>query len=411
MGVDPFELELAQLLRAGLPAPPAGWQQRTLAGMAAARPRRHPNLITIIVAVLLLLLLAAGVYAAVRFFLEGRLRFYDVSHVLHSDGLITVSGHTIARDLRWGSADKPAVWQGGFRTDLSRDGKTLAFQRGNILMGPGMRHCDVYLADADGSNKRNVSRPAGLGGINCLPVWSPNGTMIYFAHVDPVEGKTPCEAHFEMWLMRADGTGAHRLTPKGAPTVFPAQICWSPDSTRLLSDWMTDICDYDSRVLAAFTVDVRTNKIQLLPNIGMWPAYSPDGSQIASMRRVPDTANGEKGDWNQLLLTDADGSNPRVLVQQFVSDAAVRASHAVRDHVLQHHEGYDWVNDFWDTVGPKFAAWSPKGNQIAFLAAMPCDPKSQRLADQIEVWVYDLRSKQAIRITHDNVEQEWVNWK
>jgi Tol biopolymer transport system component len=378
--------------------------------MADVRPRRHPNLVTIIVVTLILLVLAAAGYAAVKFLLEGKLRFSDVSPVPSPDQSEVLLGHTVARDLQWESADKPTIWQRG-HTDLSPDGKKRAFQRGNIGLGPGMRQCDVYLADADGSHERNVTQAARLGGINCRPYWSPDGTMIYFAHADPIEGKTPCLAHFEMWLMRSDGTDPHPLTPKGSPTIWPGQVRWSANSTRLMSSWYTDVHDYDSRLVTSFVVDVRTNEIQVLPNVGMCPKYSPDGSLIASMRRVPGTAKCEKGDWSQLLLTNADGSNPRVLVQQFITEVNARANPLVRDHVLQRHEGYDWVNEFWSHAGPWPVAWSPKGNQIAFLAALPYNPGGPHVKQQVEVWVYDLRTKQAIRITHDDVEQRGVRWK
>jgi Tol biopolymer transport system component len=69
------------------------------------------------------------------------------------------------------------------------------------------------------------------------------------------------------------------------------------------------------------------------------------------------------------------------------------------------------MSEFRYHAGPRPVAWSPKGNQIAFLAALPYDPNGPEVEQQKEVWVYDLRTKEAVRITHDNVEQEWVYWK
>jgi Tol biopolymer transport system component len=411
---DPLEVKLAQLLNTGLAEPRLRLETRALAAMAGVRPRRHPRLVTIIVVTLILLVLAAAGYAAARFFLEAKLQFSDVANRPDREDSETrlLTGQTVGQNLEWGTPDKPVISRRG-RNVLSPDGKKRAFQRGNALLGFGMRHCDVYLdvhlADADGSHERNLTKEAGLGGINCEPSWSPDGTMIYFAHVDPVEGKTPCQAHFEPWVMRADGSGAHRLTPKGSPGYSPGNVQWSPDSTRLLSCWQTDVYDYDEFVITAFTVDVRTGKIQIIPNVGMWPRYSPDGSQIVSLGCEPDTVKGENGYWNQLLLTDADGSNPRVLVQQFIADATARARGLGEKD--RETTGYPWIAQFRSRTGPLPAAWSPKGNQIAFLAALPYDAKLQGVDPQIEVWVYDLRSKHAIRITHDNIAQTGVRWK
>jgi hypothetical protein len=409
---DPRDQRLAAILRNAWPQPRPGWEARTLAAMAAVRPRRHPNLVKIIVIAALILLLAASAYAAARLLLEAKLQFSHVTGPPAGEDPETrvLTGQTVGQDLEWGAPGKPLVQRRG-GSDLSPDGKQRVFHRGNATIGFGMHECDVYLAGADGSHERNVSQAAGLGGINCDPMWSPDGTMIRFAHTDPVEGKTPCQAHFEPWAMRADGSGAHRLTPKGSPGIFPAFVGWSRDSSRLYSCWQTDVCDNDSQVVAAFTVEVRTGRIQVLPNVGNLPCYSPDEKLIASMRCEPDTVKGERGFWNQLLLTNADGSDPRVLVQQFISAAAIRGNPQVRDDVLRHGEGYDWVNEARMYAGPWPAAWSPKGNQLAFLAALPYDPKGPTINQQIEVWVYDLRSKQTIRITHDNIQQTGVRWK
>ncbi len=72
---DPTELALADLLKADLPGPRPGWEVRALAALAGVRPRRHPNLVRIIVVTLILLILAAGAYAAVRLLIPGTLSF------------------------------------------------------------------------------------------------------------------------------------------------------------------------------------------------------------------------------------------------------------------------------------------------------------------------------------------------
>jgi dipeptidyl aminopeptidase/acylaminoacyl peptidase len=412
MLTDRYEYELGRLLRTGL-APSSGWDARALAAMADVRPRRHPNLLTYIIVAALILLLAAGVFAAARFLLDAKLQFSDATPYPdpEDEGYTKLLvPHTVGRDLVWEPDGRPIVWQRG-HTDLSPDGKQKVFQRGNVRLGFNMHRCDVYLADADGSHERNLTKAAGLGGINCRPWWSPDGTMIAFAHVDPVEGRSPCRAHHQLWVMNADGSDARQLTPEGSLGIAPVGVRWSPDSTRLLACWWvkTDPRALESSVWTAFTVDARTGDIRVLPNVGTLGAWSPGGSRIASVSRKPGTINGEKGKWNQLVLTSADGSNPRVLVQQFISDATIRQRHPPKEHP-QGEPVYDDIDQFWYEVGPSEVRWSPKASQIAFVAALPYDPEGPHPKEQRDVWVYDLTTDELLQITDDAVQQGKLSW-
>ncbi len=104
-----------RLTLAARPAPGAGFEGRALAAMAAVRPRRRPNLVTIIVVTLILLVLAAGAYAAVRFFLEAKLGFSDTSLDSAPADFSTkiLLGQTVGQDLEWETPDKPITWHQG----------------------------------------------------------------------------------------------------------------------------------------------------------------------------------------------------------------------------------------------------------------------------------------------------------
>ena len=100
-----------------------------------------------------------------------------------------------------GGADAPA---------FSPDGRTIAF----TLLPTGGSDEDIYLADADGGNVRQLtSDPA----YEYQPRWSPYGTMIAF-----VRGG-------DLWRMGADGTHARRLTT-GLTVDSPS---WSPDGRHI----------------------------------------------------------------------------------------------------------------------------------------------------------------------------------
>jgi TolB protein len=64
---------------------------------------------------------------------------------------------------------------------------------------------EIWVMDADGSNKRQVTRN---GKANFAPFWHPDGERIIFAsnHHDP-RGR-----NFDLFLVRADGSGLERVT-------------------------------------------------------------------------------------------------------------------------------------------------------------------------------------------------------
>jgi hypothetical protein len=409
MLTDPLDQHLAAVLKAARPAPPPGWRSQALAAMSVVRPRRHPNLVTIIVVTLILLALAAGAYAAARFLLEGTLQ---VGSAVSSSGQ-AAAGHyfevatRVYRDgLEWHTVE-PSMPRYLARRRISPDGKTQAFDRWGE---PGVpwppQELDIHRANPDGSQEVNLTRKAGLGGVNCHPVWSPDGSVIAFAHVDLGTYKWPCYARFQLWLMNADGSAARRLTPQGSPCCNAWGAQWSPDGSSIRSNWEDLVTGMATE---AFTVDVQTGRLQALPNVGVSAVWSPDGSRIASICYEPGTVRGKVGWWNKLVLTNADGSHPRVLVQQFIADADVVARYC--QGIGKPPDDYDRLADVRRYAGPSFPAWSPSGKQIAFLAALPYDPDGANYKCQIEVWVYDLKTDELARITHDDLWQTGVRWK
>ena len=67
-------------------------------------------------------------------------------------------------------------------------------------------------------------------GQNDAPRWSPDGSRLAFARqgISPEPGSTSTTAVF---VVNADGTGFHRVTPSGIDGIDPS---WSPDGTALV---------------------------------------------------------------------------------------------------------------------------------------------------------------------------------
>jgi TolB protein len=112
----------------------------------------------------------------------------------------------------------------------SPDGRTIAFARLASSSDP-LEQATLYLADADGSNVRQLG-PAPVHGLS--PAWSPDGKRLAFvSFADRNEPSCPaasCPPSGELYVVGADGGGLTRLTRSKADDEHPT---WSPDGKRI----------------------------------------------------------------------------------------------------------------------------------------------------------------------------------
>ena len=199
----------------------------------------------------------------------------------------------------------------GYDPSWSPDGNRIAFSRLTGSYGS-----DVYVMDADGGNVTLVARNG------YQPTWSPDGKQLAFG----------CGG---ICVVNADGTGRRTVTTHQFEPAVPA-VCvrdsdptWSPNgSTIAFTRWP------DSRIpetmclpfVAAFSFPfdfwtevwfvesdgtgqrpLRGTDGAVLTYAG-WPAWSPDGSQLALY--FVNTAR------EAILVADADGSGLREVVRR-----------------------------------------------------------------------------------------------
>jgi TolB protein len=152
----------------------------------------------------------------------------------------------------------------------SADGRLIVFSRNFLdLSGPdpvpaGTSRRDLYTVGVDGTGPTEL-----VGGPtdDYEPMWSPDGSRIAFVRALPAEpGTTPTPD--QIWTVRADGGGPRRVTTLTSGGGYPA---WSPDGTQLA---------FESG-LAIYVVGVDGSGLRRVPGVsGFDPAWSPDGTRI-----------------------------------------------------------------------------------------------------------------------------------
>jgi Tol biopolymer transport system component len=88
---------------------------------------------------------------------------------------------------------------------------------------------ELYTIAPDGSNLTRITFTARQHEDN--PNWSPNGRLILFDACVAATFPCPGSANYEIWAMRADGSGRRRLT--NDPTI-DWNAAWSPDGTQIV---------------------------------------------------------------------------------------------------------------------------------------------------------------------------------
>lgn len=119
---------------------------------------------------------------------------------------IDIATHSISKLISDGVNTYP-VW--------SPDGKRMAFRR--ML---GETNSEVFLAEADGSNPRNITNNPAFDG---WPAWSPDGSMIAFA-------SNRGNQNYQIYTMHPDGTDVRLVAATEGRGTAPK---WAPDGKTI----------------------------------------------------------------------------------------------------------------------------------------------------------------------------------
>jgi Tol biopolymer transport system component len=209
----------------------------------------------------------------------------------------------------------------------------------------------IWVSDANGENRRQLTTDGGFD-----PTWSPDGSQIAYRLL-------LADDDGEIWVMRADGRGAHDLV--NDPDFSDWGPAWSPDGATVAFD--------SNRIvgLALWLMNADGSGQRIIGHgHGEYPAWSPDGSRLAYAG----------GDYYDIHVADADGSN----------DIAISTSPA-----------YD--------MGP---AWSPDGAWIAYHTQADWYPNlgESGMGPEMEIHLVHPDGTDEHRITNDGVEDSFAVW-
>lgn len=158
-------------------------------------------------------------------------------------------------------------------------------ENGKIAFEDGVpRH--IFVADADGSDRTDL-------GLGSDPAWSPDGTEIAFT-LWP-----------DIWVMNADGSERRRVTNDPSSTHRVGEPTWSPDGTQIAFNannqdiWVVNVAagaSSQTEILNYRTLLVTVGELAWSPlgdkilfgTSDIW-SINPDGSSPINLTNTPDT--------------------------------------------------------------------------------------------------------------------------
>ena len=158
---------------------------------------------------------------------------------------------------------------------------------------------DIYVIRPDGSHRRRLTDTTDWLCSNDDPSWSPGGKRIVFSALTGDCSKV-YPGDYEIFTMRADGSGRRRLTSNERADTQPD---WSPDGRRIVFGSgrrlvSTGVHGGDRRVV--FETDYFSRSFLF------GAAWSPSGKHLVF--------RGRDGDQTKIFRARADGSHVRKIV-------------------------------------------------------------------------------------------------
>jgi Tol biopolymer transport system component len=205
----------------------------------------------------------------------------------------------------------------------SSDHSRIVFARSSASSGPSA----LWVMQADGSQQQRLTQPAA-GVWDSEPAWGTNNWIAF-------------TRSYAIWVVAADGSGAQPLGGSGNdPHAIEHMPTWSPDCTEIACCHES----YTGGIIGARTFGapgpLRAITVPNSSRFDAWPAWAPDGTQLAFSRNE----NGASAIW-------VIGANGELATEHNLSQGAADQA----------------------------PSWSPQGDAIAFDRPLRPGPHIWRL--------------------------------
>ena len=272
---------------------------------------------------------------------------------------------------------------------FSPDGNHVAFsQRGK--QNPG-----IYTTLVDGEKSLRLTNNPG----DCCPAWSPDGQQIAFSRY--------FDREIALYVISALGGAEHQLhQAANFSWNHPGYVAWSPDAKFLAFSDRQENGGHTSIALLSIA-DATTRRLTTPPDqaYDYGPAFSPDGSQVAFIRR-----NGA-GVASDVYLVPSSGGEPRrITFDNAQTDGLPAWTEDGREIVFSSLRG--GLSTLW-----RISAAGGRLRSIAGVGAISCCPSISRKGNRIvfqssfanySIWRVDLKDK-----THaqELISAKGLNWR
>jgi TolB protein len=192
----------------------------------------------------------------------------------------------------------------------------LALARVLLLTTAAVLLCGITTAAGSPINQLTVTTTANL-----RPAWSPDAKRIAFQ-------RSEADGQYHVYVMDADGGNVRRVTSGNVDDRHPA---WNPKGDQLA----VDSGDAQREIWLIDVASGQRTQVTRLGAIASFPSWSPDGSKIAFYLYKDGTTD--------LWMAGRDGSGAHAITQTLASERNQQCTFACHS-----------------------AAWSPRGDRIAF---------------------------------------------
>ncbi len=154
--------------------------------------------------------------------------------------------------------------------DWSPDGKWIAFHSNREARLDGalaFSGTDIYVMDTEGSNVTRLTETLP-GRLTQSPAWSPDGKLIAF---NSTRDGDSIMTDWEIYVMKADGTGLQRLTHDKKPDGHPR---WSPDGESLVFHSNRDGIEGKASEVELYIIGVDGRNLRRITNNSLYDGFA-----------------------------------------------------------------------------------------------------------------------------------------